>query len=363
MLTTQRVQSEFASIDEMEQELTRLEGLVSTIRARQLNILTQIDHLQVPHWDGTRSLKEWIAGRLDIAPRNAADLAVLAKAEPGPISDALQVGAITVDRAAATQRLTNTGATQNTIDQADGYPVGQIGQLAARHHRTTAVDETAAFRMRRLWYQPNLGNTVATGSFTMTGADMEAVIGALDQRADQIIPPDDENRPRLEQRRIDALVSIALDATAPTDSKSVAPRRLKAQLFIDATQAAHTNGEAGAITRSGIKVGPNTLGEVLCIGETQTTLIDIDGLKAVPTDGDRIPSRTRDYIFYRDGACTADGCTSRYRLEPHHIRHRTNSGNHHHIVIHQNGFTIDPHTPPHRRRFHPPGATRAPPPD
>ncbi len=68
MLTTQRVQSEFASIDEMEQELTRLEGLVSTIRARQLNILTQIDLLQVPHWDGTRSLKEWIAGRLDIAP-------------------------------------------------------------------------------------------------------------------------------------------------------------------------------------------------------------------------------------------------------------------------------------------------------
>jgi hypothetical protein len=154
MLTTtteaQAVLDEFQSIDSMEQELVRLEGLISKVRARQLEIIEAIDSLQVPYWDGTRSLKEWIAGRLDIQPRNAGDLAVLAKAEPGPIRDSLSAGVVSVDRAAATARLANTGADQNTLDKADGIAVSQIGQLAARHRRMTLQDEAAAFKMRRL---------------------------------------------------------------------------------------------------------------------------------------------------------------------------------------------------------------------
>ena len=160
---------------------------------------------------------------------------------------------------------------------------------------------------------------------------------------------------------------------APVDPTAPAPRRLRAHIFIDATTAGSTNGEAGAITEAGIKVGPNTLDEILCSGDTQTTLIDIDGLKAVPTDGDRIPRRTRQYVFYRDGGCTADGCTSRYRLEPHHMKEQHHGGDHdpanlallcwfhHHVVVHQLGHTIDPQSPPHRRRFHPPQHDRAPP--
>ncbi len=370
----ERVLEEFPSIDAMEQELDRLEGLVSRVRARQLEILAAIDQLQVPYWDGTRSLKEWIAGRLDLQPANAADLAVLAKAEPGPIRDSLSAGVVSVDRAAATTRLVNTGADQATLDKAEGMAVGQIGRLAARHRRMTPTDEATAFQMRRLWFQPNLGNTLATGSLTMTATDMESVLDAVDRRADQIIDPDDPQRPRLEQRRVDALVSLALDATVPTGD-NVAPRRLKAHIFIDATECHRTGGETGALTRSGLKVGPNTLAEILCVGETHTTLIDSNGLKSVPTGGDRLPQRTRDYVFFRDGACTADGCTSRYRLEPHHITPQSRGGDHHpngltllcwfhhHIVIHQHGYTIDPHSPPQQRRFLPPGLTRAPPPN
>ena len=381
MLTTtkeaQAVLDEFQSIDGMEQELVRLEGLISRVRARQLDIIEAIDHLQVPYWDGTRSLKEWIAGRLDIQPRNAADLAVLAKAEPGPIRASLSAGMVSVDRAAATARLANTGADQDTLDHADGIAVSQIGQLVARHRRMTPLDEAAAFKMRRLWFQPNLGNTLTVASLTFAGADVDSFIEAVDKRADEIIDPDDPQRPRLEQRRIDALMSLALDATVPTQraGDTVAPRRLKTQIFVDATECSRTNGEAGAITRSGIKVGPNTLEEILCSGETQTTLIDTNGLKAIPTDGDRVPSRTRDYVFFRDGGCTADGCSSRYRLEPHHITPQSRGGTHepagltllcwfhHHVVVHQLGFGIDPHSPPGRRRFLPPGVTRAPPPD
>lgn len=372
---------EFPSVDAMERELVRLEGLVSKVRARQIEILTLVDQLEVPRWDGVRSLKEWISGRLDLQPRNAGDLAVLAKAAPGPISSSMQAGVTSVDRAAATTRLANTGVDQTILDRADGIAVGQIGQLAARHRRMTPMDEAAAFRARRLWFQPNLGNTLGVGSFTMPGVDMDAVIDAIDKRADEIIRPDDPNRPALEQRRADALVSLALDATNPCDRDSrrddesgrVAPRRLKAQIFVDAAESAASCGESGALSRSGLKVGPNTLEEIFCVGETQTTAITSEGLVAVPTDGDRLPNRMRDFVFFRDGGCTADGCTSRFRLEPHHVQQRRHQGDHdpenltllcwfhHHVVVHQEGFTIDPASPPKRRRFLAPGVTRAPP--
>jgi len=250
-------------------------------------------------------------------------------------------------------RLINAGAEAEIVDQASGTAVGQIGQLAARHRRMTPTDETTAFKMRRLWIQPDLGNTIATGTFTLPGGDAEALLQAVDERADQIVDPADPLRPRLEQRRADALISMALDQTAPIAVEGPAPRRLKANIFVGATEADRTNGEAGALTRSGLKVGPNTLREIFCVGETQTTLIDVDGLKAVPTDGDRLPQRTSDFVFFRDGGCTADGCTSRYRLEPHHKTHREHGGDddpagltllcwfHHHVVIHQLGFAID----------------------
>ncbi len=363
------------SPDEIEQELIRLESMVSTIRYRQAELIADIDRLQVPYWDGTRSLKEWIAGRLDIHPRTAGDLAVISKAEEGPITDSLRAGDASFDRVAATTRLSNAGADDDTLERSEGVAVSQLGQLTARTKRMAPVDEAEAFRARRLWMQPNLANTLSVGTFAMSGVDADQFLASLDERADQIIDPNDPHRPRLEQRRVDALVSLALDTTIPAtpSGEGPAPRRLKADIFIDATRTAASQGETGAVTASGVKVGPNTLEEILCIGETQTTLIDIDGLKAVPTNGDRLPNRTRNYIFHRDGACTADSCTSRYRLEPHHIRHQANHGNHHpdnltllcwfhhHIVVHQNGFRIDPNSPPKRRRFIPTTATRAPP--
>jgi len=367
------VAASFPLIDAMEEELKRLEGLVSRVRARQIEVLAAIDRLQVPSWDGCRSLKEWITGRLDLQPRTASDLAVLAKSATREVHDSLKAGVASTDRAAGIARLVNAGVSTTVLERAEGVSIGQLGQLVGRHRRMPRFDETEAFRARRLWFQPNLAGTLATGTFAMTGADMQAVLCAIDQRADEIIGHSDAHRPRLEQRRVDGLVSLALDHVSPTQADGPAARRFRAHIFIDATECHRTGGQAGAITRSGLKVGPNTLEEILCSGETQTTLIDTDGLKAVPRDGDRVPQRVREYVAYRDGGCTADGCTSRYRLEPHHIVHRQNGGNHdpanltllcwfhHHVVVHQLGHTIDSESPPGRRRFLPPCATRAPP--
>jgi hypothetical protein len=72
--------------------------------------------------------------------------------------------------------------------------------------------------------------------------------------------------------------------------------------------------------------------------------------------------------------CTADGCGSIYRLQPHHIRERSDDGNHHHanltslcwyhhhVVVHGRGFHIDPTSPTRRRRSLPPARSNNDPP-
>jgi hypothetical protein len=85
-----------------------------------------------------------------------------------------------------------------------------------------------------------------------------------------------------------------------------------------------------------------------------------------------IPPAVRRYVAWRDGGCTIDGCRSRYRLQPHHVRHRADGGGHepdnlttlcwyhHHVAIHVSDFRIDPHSPPQRRRLLPPSGADPP---
>jgi hypothetical protein len=95
-------------------------------------------------------------------------------------------------------------------------------------------------------------------------------------------------------------------------------------------------------------------------------VIVTDGLHPVAYSdmGEAIPAHIRRFVAWRDqNQCSIEGCPSRYRLQPHHIRHRSQGGDHdpsnlalicwyhHHVAIHQLGLTIDPESPPQRRRL------------
>ena len=136
-------------------------------------------------------------------------------------------------------------------------------------------------------------------------------------------------------------------------------------VFMDATEAAPTNGEAVAMIEAGPRVGPNTVEAILCDGIIEVTARAQDGIPLQMARRSRIiPPRLRRFVPHRDGAvCTIEGCMSRYRLQIHHIRPwsqggRTDAENlttlcwfHHHVVIHGRGFTIDPSSPPQRKRL------------
>ena len=92
--------------DTIEQELLRGEADIARIRGRQMSLLRELDRRQVALRDGHRSLKEWAAGRMDLAPETAGMLVTTAwRLQDLPdVDEAVTRGAIGFDRAVAVCR-------------------------------------------------------------------------------------------------------------------------------------------------------------------------------------------------------------------------------------------------------------------
>jgi len=356
------------SIDALEQRLIACERLIDRLRVVQVATLHQLEAAGVTTIDGARSMKDWITARLDLHPDTAGNVmrATRLLAQHPDLGAAVATGEVSTDRAVATATLRNSGASAEAIELSNGFDVAGVWRLAGRHRRHRRADEREASERRHLRLQPSLGGMIGTGWFELPAVDFTVLEKALFQRADELPRSPDAVREALGARLADALVSIcqdSLDLEAPVTA-TTAP---SVTVFVDAELAARTGGEAGSVTATiGLPVGPATLEELLCTGTVNVVGVDA-GRPVTVTDGNRaIPPAIRDFVLNRDQGCTIDGCGSRYRLQPHHVIPWAGGGSHdadnlttvcwyhHHVVIHTRGYTLDPESPPQRRRLVPP---------
>jgi hypothetical protein len=255
-------------------------------------------------------------------------------------------------------RLRQAGASDQQVIDSRGYDLAGVERLAA-HRRMTASEEGSRFEDRYLVIQPNLDESSWRIWGRFPGSDGQLVEKALMQRSDELPALSGERRG---ERMADALTSICLDSlTGGSEGRDVTV----AEVFVDASHAASSLGETGVMLSSGLRAGPNTLSEILCTGQVRVVSQGGDGRPVGATDlTEAIPPRTRSYVWMRDqGVCSIAGCRSRYRLQPHHIHERSRGGDndpdnltllcwfHHHVAIHGLGMTLDPTSPPQRRRL------------
>ena len=347
------------SVDLAEQDLFRAHAAHGVLWAHQLRALRQLDLAQVALADGCRTMVDWVASRLDLPHRQARDLLTLAHAGNAEIERLLAEGEIGLERAVVLAKLVLAGVTEDELSRAMGLDLAGLSRLLERRRHLTSAAETASFESRHLAWQRTLDASGLRFWGEMFGVDAEVWEKAIVQRADEFL-----QHPKLARRQLhaDALASICADSlSGGTEGRTVT----LAEIFVDATLAQPSGGEAGVTLVSGTRVGPNTLAEILCGGQAQVIVVDGDGRPLGASQrGDTIPPAVRAAVWRRDqGMCTIDGCPSRYRLQPHHILARYRGGDHHpdnltllcwfhhHIVIHQLGYEFDPKSPPRRRRF------------
>ncbi|NIA24443.1 MAG: DUF222 domain-containing protein [Gammaproteobacteria bacterium] len=348
------------STDRIETDLIEIETTIGRLRAVQADLLCEIDRRQTPTADACRSLAEWVASRLDVAPETAQALTRITRSDTNEVNEALANGDVSFDRAVELTRLATVAPHDNLVERSQGFDIAGLRRRIAHHRRITPSQEHDAFTNRHLVMQPNLDESTWRLWGTLPGYEGAIVDRALTERADRFPPLPDGTRPTISQRKADALVAVCNDTATGTETG----HGPVVTIFVDATQAAATNGQGGVTIASGPRVGPRTLQAILCEGSIEVTATTKDGqILGIGNRTATIAPRVRRYVLYRDQGCTADGCTSQYRLQPHHINWRASGADndpdnlttlcwyHHHVIIHRLGYRIDPDTPPQRRRF------------
>ena len=149
---------ETATNDQIEQQLLDRESVIARARAEQVTLLREVDRRQIPPGAGCRSLREWVAGRLDLAPETARDLVATSQRleELPDVAGAVATGDIGFDRAVAVGRFAGRDDTGDVLDVMAGCDIARIRCLAAKRRRMTRVDEECAFNDRYLIVEPNL---------------------------------------------------------------------------------------------------------------------------------------------------------------------------------------------------------------
>jgi hypothetical protein len=286
----------------------------------------------------------------------------IAKADRAEIEEALGSGRYGLDRAALLTRLHTLDVSPELVAEAAcSYSLGRLYGLIDRLRQMSPISEQAAFEDRYLVIQPSLDQSAFKLWGLLPGTDGQTVASALSRRADEFpaLPHQGQG-----QKLADALTSVCTDSLTGTSEGQTARAVTVAEIFVDAAMAAPSRGETGASVSSGPRVGPNTLAEILCTGKIRVIISGDDGPIASSDLGEAIPPAVRSYVLFKDqGSCSIEGCRSRYRLQPHHIKERANGGTndpanlitlcwyHHHIAIHMLGMRIDPDSPTHRRRL------------
>jgi len=320
--------------------------------------------------DGSRNMRDWVAAKLDVAHDTARALQAAAKAEEQALAEP---GSF--DRVVATARLVAAGGDEGAVEWSRRLDIAGVRRLAARYRRVTPQDEQGVAERQYVRVSSNSDKSEysVNGAFPAVGGKTVELF--LDKIADDLEIPVGEMAGLLRRRAL-ALVAHAADHlngnTRPeTTSRGGSPGAI-VNVHVDASLAGASLGEAGGEIEYGPRIGPQTLEYLLCVGKVRLITRNDNGAVAATHATRWIPSAVRALVAARDAGCTIAGCSSRYRLQPHHIVHRAHGGSddpenlttlcwfHHHIVIHQHGRQLNPDSPPQARRFHP-ATMRAPP--
>lgn len=368
--------------DQLETDLLACEQLIGQLRAYQARLLAELRELEVFRSDGSRSMKDWTAARLDVSHDTARALLTASKAESLLVD-------VSFDRAVATARLVAAGG-EDAVEWSQRLDIAGVRRLVAHRRRLSRVSEQEANEAQRIRVYPSFDRSQYQLSGTLGAVGGRVIELFLDRLADQL--PDDGILQGREQRQAAGLVAHAEDylhgRCTATNSNGEGSQEdsdgsqadsgsddgdggggLRSMgvinIHTDAALAGESLGEAGSEIEFGPRIGPLTLEELLCRGQIRVIVTDGHRPVAASHAGRQIPPHIRAHVTKRDGGCTISGCSSRYRLEPHHIIPWAEGGTHdpdnlttlcwyhHHIAIHQHGYQLDPHSPPQNRKLLP----------
>lgn len=252
------------SIDDREQRLIAAEREIARLREVQMRDLAELDTAQVSTGDGSRSLSEWTAARLDVGPETAKTLvrSMRRLLDRPDLMAELAAGRVSFDRIEAVSRISED---VGLLEWAD---VAQVRREAAKRARVSAEDEYRAADDRYLAMQPSLDQSRWRIWGELDGHSGLVVDKVLTGAADALPDLPDAHRGSQGWRRATALVECLVSDHPPPTQVTV---------IVDARDAAPTAGEAAVVLDSGARVGRRALQTILCDADTEVVARTSEG--------------------------------------------------------------------------------------
>src|SRR3989304_2010274 len=269
------------STDRLEQDLVRFESVGGSARAAQMALLSELDHRQVATGDGCRSLHEWTASRLDLAPENAKALVNTARrlSDLPELAKRLSVGEVSSGRMAEVSKLAGPGTESETLGWSLGWEVSGLRHQLSLRTRLSRRAEHQICSDRYLAIQVNLDQTAYRLWGELPGEAGGIVSTALLTRGDSFPPLPDGTRGTLGQRNADALTSICSDSLTGGAGENGGGSQPLLTLTLEGSNLSDGGepGETGLAVLSGPRVGPETLDLLLCTGTIELNLVTNEG--------------------------------------------------------------------------------------
>jgi hypothetical protein len=313
----------------------------------QMGAIAEKKRRRSHHEDAYRSIVDWVSARADVSHETARSLCWTSTRleAAADVAEQLASGEIGFDRAEQLARLPAEHRGGH-----DAYDIGQLRRLVAHHRRLTRKREKRITNNGFLNFATSSDETTTSLWGELPGLEARIVEKAVDQRADELVPPDASLA--VAERRALALVAICQDSLYETSTEAES-QPVEVAVTVDARTAASTGGETGVAVLAGPRIGPRALEEILCDSIVQVVGITESGQPLALGRRARVADRRlRHHILTRDGGCTVEGCTSRYRLQIHHVIPWSHGGGtdpdhlvtlcwyHHHVAVHREGLDI-----------------------
>jgi hypothetical protein len=346
------------SSEELADAVGQVHALECATRAALLELIVVCEERKVWAEDGCQSIESWLAMRMGIAWRSAAELVRVARAcaDLPAVAETLRSGAVSWDKARA---LATVAIPETDAEWAGFAPDMSVARLERCARSRRERDEARAARAQEgqnLCFRPDRSEPV-TRIRGCVPNDVAAVIQAAVEREADLIPPNPETGEfdSYASRRAQGLYKLC-------------SQRLGADADADrATVVIHEQADGSLTFADGSGMSPSVAERLRC---------DCREHRPDGSTASVISPSLRRKVLRRDGGCTFPGCEQRHWLQVHHVIHRSEQGptvawnlraqcGFHHRMIHCPGWRVDWDEQGELRYFRPDGEevkAKAPPP-
>jgi hypothetical protein len=364
-------------------EITELCGYIYAATYRLLVLIREFDEQGYWHWPGLCSCAHWLNFKCGIGMNAAREKVRVAHALAGlpKISEAFRKGELSYSKVRAMTRIADAANEDYLLMIARHGTAYHVEKLVSKYRRCKRLQETATANARHQARQvicryDTDGTVVVQARLPAEQGElvMKALELAMERRQTDMQAALRATRSaggtaatrRLESfdaARADALAEIAESYLnhGPTSATTadryqvvvhVSAETLKQQSDVSAETSAHINSGTSHV-EGGPTIAAETSRRIACDCSRVPLLEDDDGEPlSIGRKTRSIPPAIRRALSARDGGCRFPGCTHKYFIDGHHIRHWADSGEtsldnlvqlcrRHHRMVHEGGVSCE----------------------